>query len=235
MMALQLDALDALQKLDTQIEQLRRERARLDDASALRREMEARRARHAELEERLHQLRVQLSDAELELKSVEAKKKEFERRLYEGKVTNPKELTAIEKEIEMLGRQRGRLDETILTLMDSFETATGELAAAAKARDASEAAWRAADEKFRAEASRLETALRELAPRRQQSAAAIEPATLRRYDDLRARLSNLAVVHVVENTCTGCRTVLAGGVLRRLREASGYVYCENCSRFLIRE
>jgi uncharacterized protein len=235
MMALQLDALDALQKLDTQIEQLRRERARLDDASALRREMEARRARHAELEERLHQLRVQLSDAELELKSVEAKKKEFERRLYEGKVTNPKELTAIEKEIEMLGRQRGRLDETILTLMDSIEAATGELAAAAKARDASEAAWRAADEKFRAEASRLETALRELAPRRQQAAAAIEPATLRRYDDLRARLSNLAVVHVVEKACGGCHTTLAGGIVRRLQEGTAYVYCENCSRFLIPE
>jgi predicted nucleic acid-binding Zn-ribbon protein len=232
-MALQLEALDALQKLDTQIEQLRRERARLDDASALRREMDARRARHTGLEERLHQLRVQLQDAELELKSVEAKKKEFERRLYEGKVTNPKELTAIEKEIEMLGRQRGRLDETILTLMDSIDTATGELAAAAQARDTAEAAWRAADEKYRTEAARLETALRELVPLRQQAAAAIEPATLRRYDDLRARASNLAVVHVVEKACAGCHTTLTAGVLRRLQEGTAYVYCENCSRFLI--
>jgi uncharacterized protein len=234
-MPLQLAELEALQALDTQIERLKRERARLDDGSELRRRMEASRARHAEAEERLRRLRQQANDSELELKSVEGKKRDFERRLYDGKVSNPKELSAIEKEIEMLGRQRGRLDETILTLMDETETAQTELEAAARARTEAESAWQRADAAFRAEATRLEAALRDLTPRRQQAAAAVEPATLRRYDDLRARAGNLAVVRIADNACGGCHTTFGGMVTRRLREGTSYTFCENCSRFLLPE
>ena len=55
----------------------------------------------------------------------------------------------MEQEIAMLGRQRGRLDETLLTLMDGIETTDAELTAASARRDAAEARWKAQDELFR--------------------------------------------------------------------------------------
>lgn len=232
-MALQFAELAALQTLDTEIDRLQRERARLVDASALQREMEAARARHAAQAKRLHDLQVRLQDAELELKSVEGKKRDFERRLYEGKVTNPKELTAMEREIEMLGRQRGRLDETILTVMEEIETAREELAKGGKAQEAAEAAWKSADATFRAEVSRIETAYKDLAPRRGQAAAAVEPATLRRYDEMRARNGGVAVAPSTGGTCGGCHTGVPAAITRRLREGTAYVHCENCNRFLL--
>jgi predicted nucleic acid-binding Zn-ribbon protein len=232
-MPLQFEALEALQKLDTEIERLKRERTRLDDASGLHRELEGRKSAHDDAEARLHRLRTDLADAELQLQAIEQKKRDFERRLYEGRVTNPKELQAIEKEIEMLGRQRGRLDETILTLMDAVESTTGELTRATEARDRAQAAWTQADARFRAEAARLDAALADLLPRRKEAAAVLEPVTLHRYDDLRARAGNLAVAHVVENTCGGCHTSLPIVLVRRAREAAAYVHCENCSRFLL--
>jgi hypothetical protein len=234
-MALQHAELAALQELDTRVDRLKRERARLDDGSSLRRQRDLRAQQQQQADAQLHQLTVQLHDAELELKSVEAKKKDFERRLYEGKVTNPKELQAMEKEIEMLGRQRGRLDETILTLMEECESARATLDAAQKALQAADAAWKSADATFRAEAARLEAALRDLAARRQQAAAAVEPATLRRYDDIRARNGNLAVVPIVDKACGGCHTSISTMVRRRLEDGSAYVFCENCSRFLLPE
>lgn len=232
-MPVQFEALEALQTLDTQIEGVNRERARLDDGGGLRREMETRRKAHADGEARLRRLRSELADAELQLQSVEQKKRDFERRLYEGRITNPKELQAIEKEIEMLGRQRGRLDETILTLMDAVETTASEVARAGEALSAAERAWREADARFRAESARLDAAMAELLSRRKEAAAAIEPATLRRYDELRARASGLAVARIVDNSCGGCHTSLPVVLVRRVRDGSAYVFCENCSRFLV--
>jgi predicted nucleic acid-binding Zn-ribbon protein len=234
-MALQHAELAALQELDTQIDRLKRERARLDDGSALRRQRDARSEACRRGEERLHGLTANLHDSELELKTVEAKKKEFERRLYEGKVTNPKELQAMEMEIEMLGRQRGRLDEAILNLMEESETAGTELDTAKKALAAAEAAWTSADATFRSEAARLDAALRDLAARRQQAAAAIEPATLRRYDEIRARSGNPAVVRIEDKACGGCHTSIGTMIRRRLEEGTAYVFCENCNRFLLPE
>src|SRR5262249_8135092 len=148
-MPLQYSELWNLQEIDSEIYRLKRERGRLDDGVALRRTFEAAVKTADGLEARLRKLRSDMADAELELEKIESKKREFERRLYEGKVTNPKELSAMEQEIAMLGRQRGRLDETILTLMEDSETTAAELATASRARAEAEAGWRRQDERFR--------------------------------------------------------------------------------------
>lgn len=232
-MPLQYHELWDLQQIDNEIYRLKRERSRLDNGAALRQAFDAAVKAAEELDARLRKLRSELTDAELEEKRVEGKKADFERRLYQGKVTNPKELTAMEQEIAMLGRQRGRLDETILTLMDAIETTAGELEAAKAKRDQSESRWREQDELFRGETARLDTELAALAPRREAAAKALEPATLARYENLRGRLSNVAVARYTEGTCGGCHTIVAPMVGRRLQETPSYIYCENCSRFLI--
>ena len=232
-MPLQFQELWNLQQIDTEIARSRRERSRLDDGAALRQAFEAESRTVQELETRLRKLRAELSDAELELKRVEGKKTDFERRLYEGKVTNPKELTAIEKEIAMLGRQRGRLDETVLTLMDGIETTTTELAQATTRRNEAEIRWQEQDERYRGETARLEAALAALAPRREAAAKAIEPPTLARYENLRTRQSNVAVAQLIDANCSACHTHMASGIARKLHDGQSYVYCENCTRFLV--
>jgi uncharacterized protein len=232
-MALQLQELWDLQQIDTDIYRLTRERSRLDDGAALRQASEAA-AREADaLETRLKKLRADLTDAELELKKIEGKKADFERRLYEGKVTNPKELSAMEQEIAMLGRQRGRLDETILTLMEGIDSTGTELQTVIARRDEAQARWQEQHERFRSESARLDAELAALGPKRQAAAKLLEPATLARYENLRSRHSNVAVSRYVDDSCSGCHTRLAPGIVRKLREGQSYVYCENCTRFLL--
>jgi predicted nucleic acid-binding Zn-ribbon protein len=199
-MPLQLTELWNLQQIDSESYRLKRERGRLNDGAALREAWQAAVKGVEALETRLRKLRADMADAELESKKIEGKKADYERRLYQGKVTNPKELTAMEQEIAMFGRQRGRLDETLLTLMDGIETTSAELAAATAGRDA---------------------------------AKALEPPTLARYENLRGRLSNVAVARFVDGTCEGCHTRLASMISRKLHEGTSYTYCENCTRFLI--
>lgn len=229
----QFEELWNLQQIDTEIHRLKRERGRLDDGAALRQSFDAAARGVDALDARLRKLRAELADAELELKKIEGKKAEFERRLYEGKTTNPKELQAMEQEIAMLGRQRGRLDEAVLTLMDGIETTTAELGAATGQRDEAEARWRAQDELFRRETARIDSELGSLAPRRDAAAKALQPPTLARYENLRSRLSNVAVARLIDSTCSACHTHMAAGIARKIQAGEAYMYCENCTRFLI--
>jgi predicted nucleic acid-binding Zn-ribbon protein len=234
-MPLQIESLLALQELDTEIERIRRELGRLDTGAELRKRYEALRAHSEKLEASVRSERASLADAELELKGVEQKKKEFERRLYEGKVTNPKELTAIEREIEMLGRHRGTLDERVLSAMERIEAAETELARYAAARDRTEGAWRAQDRAYGEAKAALEVQLAALAPCRTAKAAEVDPATLRRYEDLRGRSANLAIARLADASCGGCHTNLARAVVQRVHEGTAYTFCENCRRFLAPE
>lgn len=232
-MPLQFEELWNLQQIDTEIYRLTRERGRLADGAALRQSFEAAARAVETLEGRLRQLRADLADAELELKKIEEKKADFERRLYEGKTSNPKELRAMEQEIAMLGRQRGRLDETVLTLMDGIETTDSELAAGTARRGEAETRWRGQDDLYRRETTRIDAEVAALGPRREAAAQALAPPTLARYESLRSRQSNVAVAHLVESTCSGCHTHMASGIARRIQAGESYTYCENCTRFLI--
>ncbi len=71
----------------------------------------------------LHKLSGDLKDSELKLDGIETKRKNYQQKLYQGTVTNAKELSNIEREIEALGRQRSDLDSKVLELMEQVEQA----------------------------------------------------------------------------------------------------------------
>src|SRR4051794_30537016 len=96
----------ALQQLDSTLAVLQKQYSALDKGLAEQAALEAVRTAYAEVEAALHGVSADLHDSELEQKTVEAKRKDFETRLYSGKVTAAKELQAMQEEIEMLGRNR---------------------------------------------------------------------------------------------------------------------------------
>src|SRR5438105_7202415 len=111
-MALQIEELLALQALDTEIGKLQQEREALDRGERVDRALALRQNRLAGAEKRLHGLEAEQRNTELELKALEEKKHQESRRLYEGRITAPRELQALELEIAMLERQRQRLDDS---------------------------------------------------------------------------------------------------------------------------
>src|SRR5262245_28708793 len=113
-MALQIQELLALQVLDTEIGKLKEERDALDRGERVERALGLRQAKLTTAERRFHGLEIEQRNAELELKSLEERKHEASRKLYEGRVTAPRELQALEMEVAMFDRQRQRLDESIL-------------------------------------------------------------------------------------------------------------------------
>lgn len=228
-----LSALYALQQVDSRLDQLKKQYSALDPGR--KEEAEARQAReaHEAISSTLTNSSAALHDAELEQKTVEAKRDEVQKKLYGGTVRVAKELQAMQEEVEMLGRQRSRLDEQILTLMDAIETERNLELEASAARASAEEKLAACQAAYKQAADQLATEARATSAERKQAAAAASPDLMKRYETLRAAKAGLAIVAIEDgNRCGGCKMSLPSAVLARAAEYRTIELCQNCGRIL---
>ncbi|HEV2474554.1 MAG TPA: C4-type zinc ribbon domain-containing protein [Chthonomonadales bacterium] len=228
-----LAALYALQQLDSALDLLKRQYAALDAGRAEEAALKQQTNRFQESADSLNATTAALHDAELELKTVETKRAEEEKKLYGGTVRAAKELQSIQDEIQMLGRQRGKLDEHILELMEKLESSRQAEAAARREKEIAETAL----EKKRAEHKRDSEAIaakaRTLAAERKQAAALVAADLMKRYESLKPARNGLAIVALVDgNACGGCKLAIPASVVARVQDGRTVELCQNCGRIL---
>jgi predicted nucleic acid-binding Zn-ribbon protein len=221
-----------LQRLDSELARRERELAGLDDGTTLRAlvEQAAAEASAAAAELRAQQARLQL--LELELQSIGDKAQKLERDLYSGRIGNPKELTAMQEDLAALSRQRRRIEDEMLALMEDIERLTARAAVldaqqAARARELA-AHLQQYEERRRALGQEIE-ALRQA---REAQAATIDAELLRRYERLRPRKDGVAVTAVVRGVCEGCHVAIPEGRVAEILEGDRIFTCEECGRIL---
>src|SRR2546426_11700777 len=110
-----------LQLVDTQIARLETALAALDDGTAMRAQVEQARSAEETARGDLQAGQSRLRDLELELQSTVGKATKVEGDLYSGRISNPKELRAMQEDVEALGRQRQRFEGEMLTLLAEGE------------------------------------------------------------------------------------------------------------------
>ena len=229
-----LQALYTVQQVDSQIQRAKRAQAGLDNGREATAQAEAAQNEAQSRRNALHKLSGDLKDTELKLDSVETKRKNYQQKLYQGTITNAKELANIEKEIEALGRQRSDLDGKVLELMEQVEQAQAELAvaeAAAQQADSHRADVLAA---YRSRYEKLELELSSLTRQRPEEAAKVEDKTLlRRYDEIRGKAGGVGIARIEGSSCGGCHMTLPAVLIKAVREEAQAQTCENCGRLLL--
>ncbi|WP_062521021.1 zinc ribbon domain-containing protein [Demequina silvatica] len=149
---------------------------------------------------------------------------------------SPKDLQALQSELEVLGRRQSALEEVELEAMEALEAAEGEHASAKEQVDAitaqveelaaeRDAAWNEIDE----EVATLERD-------RNLVVDGIDATLLALYDKLRAAQGGIGAAALAQGQCLGCRTVLNPGDLRDIetKAPDAIVRCEECGRILVR-
>ncbi len=228
-----LHALLALQQVDTQIQRATRARSALDNGTQAAADAAAARASAQGKRDSFHHLSGDLKDSELKLSALEAKRKSYEQKLYQGAVTNAKELASIEREIGALGRQRSDLDGRILELMEQVEQAQADLTVAEAQAASAEAHHQATVGAFQAKHERLTLELADATRARTDAAASVtDKALLARYDQLRAKNSGVGIARIDNATCGGCHMTLPSGLIRAVKETDDVQTCDNCGRLL---
>jgi uncharacterized protein len=230
----QLLVLYELQKIDVKITKATSQLAALDGARETKKRLLAVKSALDEAEKSLKQQETELVDLELRLKSVDEKRAKFEKRLYGGAISNPKEITAAEKEIATLKEQQGNLDTQTLTLYDSVDAARAVTEESRKNLQAVEDELRAALGQEAAEKKRLDTDLADLNAAREAAASKVTDVTLMaRYDTVRRKTGNTGAAKIVDGRCEACHVAVVPFVFRKLAEDTDLFNCESCGRILL--
>ncbi|HWD46225.1 MAG TPA: C4-type zinc ribbon domain-containing protein, partial [Actinomycetota bacterium] len=172
-----------------------------------------------------------------EIDMVTRKARSEEDRAASGRVTSPKELTAIQDEVAALKRRQVALEDDLLERMEQRETLEAELVELDSRRETITAE--------QAEVTRdRDAALVEIdADLATERAAADEVAPqvggeLRAlYDQVRKRQGGVGAAALVGDTCQGCRVSISAVELASLRKLPPETVkrCENCRRILVLE
>src|SRR5919108_4095325 len=189
----------------------------------------------AEREGSLATIRREQARYEDEIEMVTRKARSEEARAVSGKVTSPKELTAIQEEVAALRRRQEVLEDELLERMERRETLEaelGELTGRREGIDAEQAEVTKARDAALVEIDRelgVERAARDaLAPKVGEELRAL-------YDQLRSRHAGVGVAALVGNTCQGCRVSISPVELAAIRRQppEQVKRCENCRRILV--
>jgi predicted nucleic acid-binding Zn-ribbon protein len=228
----QVHQLYQLQKLDTEIDDKKK---RLGDVLKAQKEppaLVAVRQRAATAAAELQKWQGKHQNLTLEAGSVSAKAKTSETRLYSGKVTNTKELTDLQHEIEALARRKAALEDEVLEVLVKVEDAQREKTAADEALSTAAAQWEKQSAHLKADQNELALALHKLMQSRQSKAAVVDAASMQEYEQLRKQKHGLAVAGLRVNMCLGCRTTVSANKVKEVDEGRK-VYCGGCGRLLV--
>lgn len=234
-----IDDLLTLQNHDSAVDRLRHRKATLPERA----ELEARRVAHSELEARRAEV-AQRRDVELreerrlddEVRTLEAKAKAVDTKMYSGTVSSPKELQSMQADIDQLRRHAGELEDQELEVLVRREILDSEVAEleAAQAAIAAEverlvAAIAAQEQEIDAELATEEAARAALAPN-------IPEATLRLYEQIRVGNRGVGAARLVGMNCQACHLSLPATEVDRIRHlpADAMARCEHCGAILVR-
>lgn len=168
-----------------------------------------------------------------QLTELNDKVKALDERMYGGSLRNPKEVEALQHEINTLREQVKRIeDDELLPLMLSLEENQEWLNRAMPVLAKMEQERSVLVSDLTKERSQLEARLSDLQSRRQDMAATFTSAALAQYDALRRANQGQAIAKVERGLCTGCRVMLPARELSRIRTTQDIVQCNSCSRIL---
>jgi uncharacterized protein len=238
MSADELEALLLVQEHDTARDRLRHRRAALPE----RVELESRSTQLSALDAQAREIRgrrdtVLTDERRLddEARILGTRADEADAKLYSGTVSSPRELQAMQADVEMLRRQRSDLEDQELEVMEAREALDGQLATL----EADTAVVSADVERLHAVISAAETEIdEELAKEdtaRAQQAAAVPASLLADYERRRAQNRGAGAARLVGTSCTACHLSIPSTEAERIRRDAGAVvaYCDNCGAILV--
>ncbi len=170
-----------------------------------------------------------------EVGTLHARAAEVEAKMYSGTVSSPRELQAMQADVDQLRRHEQTLETRELELMEAIEPLDRELAHL----DEQRAALVAEISEARSTLERAEAAIDDEMSKEQKARDAIagelDPSLVLEYERRRARTQGVGVARLIGNTCQGCHLAIPLTEVERIRRApeGTIAFCDNCGCILV--
>ncbi len=160
---------------------------------------------------------------------------EVNKKLYSGTVSSPRELQAMQADIDMLHRRRSDLEDEELEVMEQREALDQELATLDAAIASLEARTAALQATIAENEIEIEGEIARETGARSELAAPITESLLRDYERRRAQNRGAGAARLVGTTCQACHLTIPSTEAEQIRRGAGSVvsYCDNCSAILV--
>ncbi len=224
----------ALQAVDSQIEKAKATLAATDNGAAALGAYNTRKKEAEALRALATKAQSEQKDAELKLETIETKRKHEEKRLYSGSITGSRELENLQKEIEMLVRQKDSAEEAVLLTMDAAAEAVALAETAEKEQLLQASRFKKTRANYEARHKQLTAEIESLkAPRVAATAEVSSAELLARYESLRVKKQGIGCAPVgTGDSCGACHTRVNTQSADAARRGEAIVVCEHCGRIL---
>lgn len=219
-----------LNQIDSALLDIRKRAAALDPGKKIMGEIEALEKELASVGGRAKALTGKMLDLELQQRSAAGKIKQIEKDLYSGKIVNPREVEAHQKEIEGIKRKSFALDDRLLELMEAAppaKAAATEIEELISKKKAELATHRKAALETKA---KLESEFKRLSAARPEAAKEVEAGLLARYEAIKKN-HDTGMAEVKKGFCGGCGNHLPEKTVETLK-IDRVATCEQCHRIL---
>jgi predicted nucleic acid-binding Zn-ribbon protein len=234
-----LEDLINLQTHDTAADRLRHrrnalpERAALAEQAAARLDLESQLAEATARRDEVVREERRLDD---EVRSLEAKAKAEDARMYSGTISSPRELQAMQSDVEQLRRHARQLEDEELEVMERREGFDGEVARLEAARAGIQAEMDRLSAVIAEEEQIIDAELAVEVTAREALVPGIPESMLGLYEQVRAANRGLGAARLVGGTCQACHLALPATEVDRIRHLppDAMARCDHCGAILVR-
>ncbi len=139
---------------------------------------------------------------------------------------------AFQNEIGFCEQEIRKAEDRILELMSESEPLEKNVKAAETALKAEKTQVEAEKEDARRRTAADKTELEKLQAERKRVVADLNPAVLRKYENIRKHRRGVAVAEAAEGRCTGCHMAMRLQFFQDLKKSDQVMTCESCGRIL---
>jgi hypothetical protein len=170
-----------------------------------------------------------------EAQGISAQAASAEHKLYSGEISSPKELQALQADVESLRRHQRSVEDRQLVAMEQREPLDARLAELESARASAEADGSVARDALAAAAAAVDAEIATETEARAEVAATISADLLATYERCRAKGNGVGAARLVGGTCQGCHLSVPSTEVDAIRHAPAdqVSHCDNCGCILV--
>jgi len=227
-----LAKLNDVQKHDLQLDNLKQERkATPPELINLREKQAELNKQHQQKRQEQDELRRQVSKNELELQSLQARRKSAVEASL--RASSSKEASQYQNQGLQFSTRIQELEDDTLPLMEQLEEVSGAAEALAGELAELEPILQKLIEDEEARVAKIDAGIRSLSRARKAVAETIDATLLKHYEQVRRSRRGLGLVKIVsKQRCGGCNVKLPIYVVQKVLKGTGTTRCPSCGRIL---
>ncbi len=230
-MSAQIEILASLQTVDREIKQFHGKKQNLLG------ELKARELEIQTKKREIEKLLLALAESEKQRQEKdrvlqEESKKATDRRMRMNRIKNSKELSALQREIDLIKQGNSEREEELIKLMEDLERARTVIQTKEQEVSTLQAGWERSQAELSAQLTGIDQAVSDAAARRQAIAAKVAKDLISRYEMIFSRRGGTAVVEVTGGICQGCYMNIPPQLWNEIIRNDKVHFCSSCQRIL---